>query len=104
EFLIVLNNCNPAFAEARAEEIRESICSHAIPTESGPLKVSMSFGLLVSGHWGVRPVEELLQETDAALYSAKAAGRNCMRLAKPDALPGNAKEPQSVREPASPAR
>jgi two-component system cell cycle response regulator len=104
EFLIVLNNCNPAFAEARAEEIRESICSRAIPTESGPLKVSMSFGLLVSEHWGVRPVEELLQETDAALYSAKAAGRNCMRLAKPDALPGNAKEPQSVREPASPAR
>jgi hypothetical protein len=31
----------------------------------------MSFGLLVSGQWGVRPVAELLQETDAAKREAE---------------------------------
>ncbi len=46
----------------------------------------MSLGLLSTGDWGDRPVEELLNETDAALYAAKASGRNCCKIAKPDAL------------------
>jgi two-component system cell cycle response regulator len=83
EFLVILNNCNPSFAETRAEEIRQSICSRPIVTAIGPMNVSMSFGVLVSGYWGVRPLEEMLRETDTALYAAKAAGRNCVRLAKP---------------------
>jgi two-component system, cell cycle response regulator len=84
EFLIVLNNCKPQFAEARAEEIRLAISNQPILTTSGPLRVTMSIGLLLSDSWGMRPVAELLQEVDAALYAAKAAGRNCVRLAKPD--------------------
>jgi two-component system, cell cycle response regulator len=86
EFLMVLNNCKPQFAEARADEIRKAICGRPIQTEKGALQVTMSFGLLLSHDWGVRPVEELLHEVDAALYAAKAAGRNCFRVAKP-ALP-----------------
>jgi two-component system, cell cycle response regulator len=84
EFLMVLNNCKPQFAEARAEEIRKAVGSRPIQTVSGPLQVTMSFGLLLSHDWGVRPVEELLHEVDAALYAAKATGRNCVKLAKPD--------------------
>jgi GGDEF domain-containing protein len=30
EFLIVLNNCNPAFAESRAQEIRQGIPSRPV--------------------------------------------------------------------------
>jgi predicted signal transduction protein with EAL and GGDEF domain len=30
-------------------------------------------------------VEELLHEADMALYEAKAAGRDCLRIAKPSA-------------------
>ena len=85
EFLLVLNNCNPEFAEARAEEIRKVISSRPIQTASGALQVTMSLGLLLSKDWGVRPVEELLYEVDAALYAAKAAGRNCIRVARPTA-------------------
>ncbi len=85
EFLVVLNNCKPQFAETRAEEIRAAICNLPVQTASGPLPVTMSLGLLLSDHWGARPVAELLQEVDTALYAAKAAGRNCVRLAKPEA-------------------
>jgi two-component system cell cycle response regulator len=84
EFLIVLNNCKPQYAEARAEEIRKAVGSRPIQTSSGALQVTMSFGLLLSHNWGLRPVEELLHEVDAALYAAKAAGRNCIRIATPE--------------------
>lgn len=83
EFLVVLNNCDPAFAMARAEEIRNTIAQHPVETSSGPVTVTMSLGLLLSHEWGSRSVEELLHEADKALYSAKAVGRNCVQLAKP---------------------
>jgi two-component system, cell cycle response regulator len=83
EFLLVLNNCNPAFALARAEEIRKAVAQKPVPTSSGPIPVTMSVGLLLSQEWGRLPVEELLRETDSALYAAKAAGRNCVKVASP---------------------
>jgi diguanylate cyclase (GGDEF)-like protein len=83
EFLIVLNNCNPPYALARAEEIRKAIAQAPVPSATGPIPVSMSVGLLFSQDWGRLPVEELLQEVDAALYAAKAAGRNCVKIASP---------------------
>jgi two-component system, cell cycle response regulator len=84
EFLLVLNNCNPQSAETRAEEVRKVVSVRPIQTTIGELQVSMSFGVLLSNDWGRRPVEELLFEVDAAMYAAKAAGRNCVRMAKPD--------------------
>jgi len=101
EFLLILNNCKPQFADARAEEIRKA-ASSPIQTTSGSLQVTMSFGLLLSEDWGVLPVEELLHEVDAALYSAKAAGRDCVRLAKPDLSGRNISV--AVRETANRAR
>ena len=55
--------------------------------------ITMSLGLLLSQEWGFRPVEELLHETDVAVYAAEAAGRNCGKLASPTA-PSTAPEPQ----------
>jgi len=83
EFLLVLNNCNPQSAETRAEEVRKVVSARPIQTTIGELQVNMSFGVLLSNDWGRRPVEELLFEVDAAMYAAKAAGRNCVRMAKP---------------------
>jgi len=83
EFLIVLNNCNASFAFARAEQIRKAVANSPVQTSRGPVAVTMSFGVLSSADWGVRPVEELLHETDLALYASKAAGRNCCRVANP---------------------
>ena len=84
EFLVVLNNCDPAFGFARAEEIRKTIAQHQVQTSVGPVSVTMSLGVLLSQEWGFRPVEQLLLETDTALYAAKAAGRNCVKVASPN--------------------
>jgi two-component system cell cycle response regulator len=102
EFLIVLNNCKPQFAEARAEEIRKAVGSRPIQTANGSLQITMSFGLLLSHDWGVRPVEELLHEADAALYAAKAAGRNCIKFAKPEI--STEKVSPALRETTGPRR
>jgi diguanylate cyclase (GGDEF)-like protein len=84
EFLIVLNNCRPESALARAEEIRKSICTRPVQTDAGPLEVTMSSGLVLSTDWGHRPAEELIHQADSALYAAKTDGRNRVRLVKPD--------------------
>jgi diguanylate cyclase (GGDEF)-like protein len=87
EFLVVLNNCNPAYAFARAEEICKSIAHLPVQTSSGAVPITMSLGLLLSQEWGFLPLEELLQQADAALYAAKAAGRNCVKVAIPKIAP-----------------
>jgi diguanylate cyclase (GGDEF)-like protein len=99
EFLVVLNNCDPAFAPARAEAIRRSISNPPIATAKGLRTLTMSFGVLLSGEWGLRSVEELMHEVDLALYEAKSAGRDCLRLAKPapKAEPSPSPVPESVR-------
>jgi diguanylate cyclase (GGDEF)-like protein len=102
EFLVVLNNCNPAFGFARAEEIRKAIALRPAQTSTGPIPITMSLGLLLSQDWGRRPVQELLQEADNALYAAKAAGRNCVKVATPKVFPEHRTTP--FREPAKTSR
>jgi diguanylate cyclase (GGDEF)-like protein len=99
EFMVVLNSCDPAFAPTRAEEIRLAISHRPIQTAKGPLNLTMSAGLLLSSEWGIKSLEELLHEVDNALYQAKSAGRNCLRIAIPavKAEPPPAPLPQSVR-------
>jgi len=93
EFLVVLNGCDTDYAPARAEEIRRSISRRPILTAKGSLTVTMSFGILQSAEWGRRSLEDLLPATDNALYEAKAAGRDCLCLAKPPAPLGLPFEP-----------
>jgi diguanylate cyclase (GGDEF)-like protein len=96
EFLVVLNNCNPAYGLARAEELRKAIAQRPVQTSVGPVPITMSLGLLLSQQWGYRPVEELLQGADTALYAAKGAGRNCVKIATPMASAENRETPVEV--------
>jgi diguanylate cyclase (GGDEF)-like protein len=82
EFLVVLNNCDPAYGPGRGEEIRKLISKCPIQTAKGPVALTMSFGLLQSGDWGPKPLEQILHAVDAALYQAKGDGRDCLRIAK----------------------
>jgi two-component system, cell cycle response regulator len=98
EFLIVLNNCRPDSALARAEEIRKSICTRPVQTDVGPLEVTMSSGLLRSTDWGHRPAEDLIHEADSALYAAKTAGRNRVHVAQRHQPTETVPEPQAPAE------
>ena len=98
EFLTLLNNCPPASALVRAEEIRKAICTRPIQTDAGPLGITMSLGVLLSCDWGHRPADELLREVDAALYAAKTAGRNCVMQAKPEGARARVPTPQPAGE------
>jgi two-component system cell cycle response regulator len=81
EFLLVLNNCDVNKSIDRAEEIRSAVCRSPINTTQGSLSITVSVGVIASRGRGIETVEEFLCEVDRALYSAKAAGRNCSRLA-----------------------
>lgn len=83
EFLVVLNNWDDSSSLVRAEQIRQAIASAPVRTAWGPIAVTMSLGVLSTKDWRLRSVVEILHEADAALYQAKAAGRNCVRFTKP---------------------
>jgi len=84
EFLVVLNKCDPASAVHRAENLRQAISSRPIHVASSQLTVSISLGLALSSDFPRCDVEELLHHADMALYAAKSAGRNCVRIAQPE--------------------
>lgn len=81
EFLLVLNNCDAKMSMLRAEEIRAAVCHSPFVTSRGPMSITVSVGVVASRDREQQTVEEFLCEADRALYSAKAAGRNCTRLA-----------------------
>jgi len=81
EFLVILSQCAGSDSMARAEQIRQSVSLTPVPTERGPIEVTISMGVLTSREWGYPSAEVVLREVDVALYAAKAEGRNRCRLA-----------------------
>jgi diguanylate cyclase (GGDEF)-like protein len=80
EFLIVLPQCDSRAGKARAEELRRLVESQSVIWETDDIPVTCSFGVAstASGNYAM---EQLLHDADAALYSAKQAGRNCVAVA-----------------------
>ncbi len=83
EFLVALNKCDPVSAVSRAENLRGLIGGRPIQTAIKPLTVTISVGLALSSEFTKCPVDEIMRQADMALYAAKAAGRNCVRVAQP---------------------
>jgi len=83
EFLVALNKCDPGSAVSRAENLRMKIGGRPIQTANVPVTVTISIGLALSTDFTECSVEELMHQADMALYAAKAAGRNCVRVAHP---------------------
>ena len=75
EFIALLPNTTIEQALTVAERLRCSVAATMIATKKGLLKVSVSVGVAerstTQAHWS-----EVLAASDAALYRAKAAGRN----------------------------
>lgn len=85
EFTLVFPNMNVEVARAASDAIRESIAQKRLRrTKSDePLRqVTVSIGLTTNIS-GDTP-ESIVERADAALYEAKADGRNCVREAVPN--------------------
>ncbi|MCB2187056.1 MAG: sensor domain-containing diguanylate cyclase [Deltaproteobacteria bacterium] len=79
EFGVLLPETGVQEGLAVAERLRESLAARTVETRGGRLSVTASLGL-----GAYRPetsdLEALLREADQALYAAKEAGRNCVRV------------------------
>ncbi len=84
EFVVVLPDTDLPAAVKVAEKIRGLCDNGAVPTASGELKFTVSFGVAAleagTGPNGAA-AEELLRHADAALYRSKRAGRNRVTVA-----------------------
>jgi two-component system, cell cycle response regulator len=77
EFLIVLSGCVGTALQERAEQIRTSIACLPFSTPQGMIPVTVSIGVVTIDRWDKSlSIEPYLKHADAALYRAKATGRN----------------------------
>lgn len=74
----------------RALSHSQTISESPVETSAGSVSISMSFGLLLSQEWGYLSVPDLLHEVDTAFHAAKAAGRNCVKMAVAKGQPNDA--------------
>lgn len=80
EFLVVAPGCGLAESHELAERIRAHVAERAMTLKDGKVPVTVSIGVTANG--GVSSAEQLLQEADAALYAAKASGRDRVELSR----------------------
>jgi diguanylate cyclase (GGDEF)-like protein len=77
EFSYILPMTNLEGGRTTAERVRARVAEHAFLADRGPpIKMSVSFGIAAYPHAAVSGIEDLLQRADAALYKAKAKGKN----------------------------
>ena len=82
EFLVLLPETDDAGAAMFAERIREAVESHDFggPADQPGLGLTTSVGVATFPAARIESVEDLFARADAALYRAKADGRNRVRL------------------------
>jgi diguanylate cyclase (GGDEF)-like protein len=76
EFAVMLPETNLDDAVAFAEKLRSIVADTAIPTQAGPLQMTISLGVASVPHSLVHSAKELVVTADKALYRAKRGGRN----------------------------
>ncbi|MFE1603078.1 GGDEF domain-containing protein [Methylobacterium sp. ID0610] len=76
EFAVLLADTDGPAGMALADRLRLAVAAAPIATSQGPLSVTVSIGLAVLRAEDGLP--DMLRRADAALYAAKAAGRNCV--------------------------
>ena len=78
EFLFVLEDTELAEAKDVAERVRTRIGDDAVHGRNAKIHISLSLGVAEAREND--SVDALIDRADAALYAAKLAGRNCVRL------------------------
>ena len=80
EFIMVINSDDHQLAKQIAERCRTSIMQIEFNTLQQPFHVTASFGISVWNPYA-HPIEEILNQADLAMYAAKQAGRNQIKMA-----------------------
>jgi two-component system cell cycle response regulator len=89
EFVVVLPETPLQVALVVAERLRSVVAEKPIEIGDPPIGLAITISIGVSVTHDVEETPEtLLQRADGALYAAKHSGRNCIRVAEADALPG----------------
>lgn len=77
EFAIILPGTDARGAATAAERLRASVEDHSFETEQHQLRLTVSAGIATfDPGWAPTAPRELIEQADAALYQAKASGRN----------------------------
>ncbi len=76
EFVVFLREASVADAQDLAQRIRARIADQKIVVDGQQIRVTASFGIAMTDAAG--ELEKALRLADAALYAAKARGRNCV--------------------------
>lgn len=79
EFAMLLPGCDAEQAAAAAERLRQALEKEPAETELGPIFITVSSGVTLLQQ-GDESADQPLQRADDALYAAKSAGRNCVRM------------------------
>ena len=81
EFVVLLFESDKTQAKRVAERIRKDIESRAFCWNGQGLNLTISSGVATFPEAGITTPDELVSRADSALYSAKASGRNAVRVA-----------------------
>ena len=79
EFVVIAQKTELQDAVRIAERIRLTVSSTPFSTQSGPVIVTCSLGVMTLDQPNVATVDDLLSGADERMYTAKASGRNCVR-------------------------
>ena len=82
EFVLLLPDTDEKEALMLLERLHANLRKVYFSCDIHNIKVTMSFGLAY--HRAGSSLDSLLKESDVALYQAKADGRDCIRVYKPD--------------------
>jgi diguanylate cyclase (GGDEF)-like protein len=98
EFIFLVNLGHEDGVAAFAEAIRGAVEDLSLRHEQrrdGTAKVTVSVGAALTKDVAAPKVEKVIHQADRALYSAKAAGRNCIKLFDPDD-PNNSDDSENI--------
>jgi two-component system cell cycle response regulator len=80
EFAVICRGADPAQGQAVAERIRQAVASHRFSLDGRPVPVTISAGVASIPDQHVSDAQALIAAADQALYDAKHAGRNRVRV------------------------
>ncbi|HEX5526663.1 MAG TPA: diguanylate cyclase [Solirubrobacterales bacterium] len=92
EFAVILSRCSREEATLAAEGIARELREHRADGEQEPITASV--GIAMFGEDPRTSLATVVSEADTAMYAAKDAGRDSVRLFDPSALREDARDPR----------